>query len=99
MCIFRAESIKKVIEDVSKHKLCLRKAADKHQTLAKMLGKYKIVKLIMKSYPTALVTIPRERFPTNKKLKDFIKCSEVCCGRSTKDVRWLASELAVHNKI
>lgn len=104
--LFSAESMKSAVQDVIKHKLSLRKAAEKnnvkHQTLARYVRKTRNSEGNEENVSYRPHYDTRRVFSEEQEtiLKGFIiKCSQMCYGRSTKDVRKLAYELAIHNKI
>ncbi|XP_044764429.1 uncharacterized protein LOC123320994 [Coccinella septempunctata] len=104
--LFSADSMKQAVKDVIVHNLSLRKAAEKnnvkHQTLARYVKKTQDTKGNKEELSYRPHYDTRRVFSDEQEniLKDFIiKCSQMCYGRSTKDVRQLAYELAVHNKI
>lgn len=103
--LFAPESMKRAVEDVLVNKYSLRKAAErnsvKHQTLARYVKKSQQnlngTELSFKPYFNTRRIFSDEQ---EEMLKEYVlKCSQMCYGKSTKDVRQLAYELGLQNKI
>lgn len=96
--------MRRAVQDVTEHHMKLRQAAErnnvKFQTLARYVLKQKRNPDVEHSFKPKYDT--RRVFTNNQEqlLKDYIfKCSKMCYGQSTKDVRELAYELCIANNI
>ncbi|KAB0790122.1 hypothetical protein PPYR_15343 [Photinus pyralis] len=104
---FSEASMKRVVEEVVRHNVCLRVAASnnnvKFQTLFRYVKKLKadpnksLEEVTMKpNYQSRLIFTSEQE----KMLVDYIlRCSKMCYGKSTIDVRKLAYEMAKINSI